>query len=91
MCIPRDAPNPEAAHEWINYILDAEVHASIADYIKYACPNAAAMAYLSEEDRNNPAIYPPQEVLDNLFPATVYDARTDRLMNRLWTELRTGQ
>ena len=64
MCIPKDAPHPEEAHEWINYILTPEVHAGIADYIKYACPNAAALPLISAEDRENPAIYPPREILD---------------------------
>ena len=65
MAIPKDGPNPEAAHEWINFILDAKVHAGIADFIKYACPNKAAMEFISEEDRNNPAIYPVKEALLN--------------------------
>ncbi|MCB9944090.1 MAG: spermidine/putrescine ABC transporter substrate-binding protein [Geminicoccaceae bacterium] len=63
MAIPKDAPHVEEALEWINYILDAQVHASIAEYIQYACPNAAAMQYIPESDRDNPAIYPPPEVL----------------------------
>lgn len=64
MAIPKNGPDPEAAHEWINYILDAKVHASIANYIKYACPNAAAMEFIPEEDRNNPAIYPERSALE---------------------------
>lgn len=27
----------------------------------------------------------------NLFPSPVYDARTDRVLTRLWTRVRTGQ
>ncbi|MCB2011223.1 MAG: spermidine/putrescine ABC transporter substrate-binding protein [Geminicoccaceae bacterium] len=64
MAIPKGAPHVEEAHEWINYILDAKVHASIAAYIQYACPNAAAMEFIPEADRDNPAIYPPREVLE---------------------------
>ena len=26
-----------------------------------------------------------------LFPTVVYDARTDRLITRLWTKVKTGQ
>ena len=65
MAIPRDAPNLEAAHEWINYIMQADVHAAIADYIKYACPNAAAMELIAAEDRENTAIYPPRAALES--------------------------
>lgn len=64
MCIPKGGPNPDNAHAFIDFILNAEVHGAIADYIKYALPNQAAMAFIPEEDRNNRSIYPPREVLE---------------------------
>jgi spermidine/putrescine transport system substrate-binding protein len=64
MCIPRGGPNPDNAHTFINFILDAKVHAAIAEFVHYACPNAAALEFIPEADRNNPALYPPREVLD---------------------------
>ncbi len=63
MCIPKGGPNPENAHSFINFILDAEVHGAIATYVRYPCPNAAALDFIPEEDRQNPALYPPREVL----------------------------
>ncbi len=63
MCIPKGAPNPDNAHAFINYILTPEVHGSIAAFIKYACPNKDALAFIPKEDLENPAIYPPREVL----------------------------
>jgi spermidine/putrescine transport system substrate-binding protein len=64
MCIPRGGPNPDNAHSFINFILDAEVHAAIAEYVQYPCPNAAALEFIPEADRENRALYPPREVLD---------------------------
>jgi spermidine/putrescine transport system substrate-binding protein len=64
MCIPKGGPNPENAHSFINFILDAEVHGAIATYVRYACPNAAALEFIPEEDRNDPALYPSPEVLE---------------------------
>ena len=64
MCIPTGAPHPMNAHKFIDFILTPEVHAQIATEIGYAIPNAAAVALLPEEIRNNPGIYPPREVLD---------------------------
>jgi spermidine/putrescine transport system substrate-binding protein len=66
MAIPKDGPNPDEAHEWINYILEAEVHGAIATYVRYPLPNKAAKAFIPEEDLNNPAIYPPEEVMAKL-------------------------
>ena len=64
MCIPSGGPNPDNAHTFINFILDAPVHGAIAEYVRYPCPNAAAMPYIPEADREDPAIYPPREVLE---------------------------
>ena len=64
MCIPRGGPNPDNAHAFINFILAPEVHGAIAEFVRYPCPNAAAMEYIPEADRNDPAIYPAREVLE---------------------------
>jgi spermidine/putrescine transport system substrate-binding protein len=64
MCIPRGGPNPDNAHAFINFILDAEVHGAIASFVQYPCPNAAALAFIPEADRTNPALYPPRAVLE---------------------------
>jgi spermidine/putrescine transport system substrate-binding protein len=64
MCIPLGGPNPANAHAFINFILAPEVHGAIAEFVRYPCPNAAAMEYIPEADRKDPAIYPAREVLD---------------------------
>jgi putrescine transport system substrate-binding protein len=91
MAVPVDAPNPENAHAFINFILQPEIVADITNYVFY--PNAvpASLEYVDEEIAEDPAIYPPEEVMANLFPSPVYDARTDRVLTRLWTRIRTGQ
>jgi putrescine transport system substrate-binding protein len=91
MAIPVDAPNPENAHAFINFILRPDVIADITNYVFY--PNAvpASLEYVDDEIAEDPSIYPPEEVMAKLFPSPVYDARTDRVMTRLWTRVRTGQ
>lgn len=69
MCVPKGAGNPEGAQAFINYMLDAQVHAAIADEILYACPNLAAQAFIAPENLANPAIYPPNEVLARCEPS----------------------
>ena len=70
MCIPKGGPNPDNAHAFINFILEPEVHGAIATYVQYACPNAAALEFIPEADRENRALYPPREVLDRCEAAT---------------------
>jgi spermidine/putrescine transport system substrate-binding protein len=64
LCIPRGGPNPDNAHAFIDFILDPEVHGAIATEIQYPCPNAAALEFIPEADRDNRALYPPREVLE---------------------------
>ncbi|MGI9498898.1 MAG: ABC transporter substrate-binding protein [Geminicoccaceae bacterium] len=86
MCIPSGGPNPEAAHAFINYILEPEVHGQIASEIKYPCPNEAALAHIPEEDRNNPSIYPSKETLARCEVA-VYNAVKDDLKEKALTRV----
>ena len=64
LCIPKGGPNPDNAHTFINFILDGKVHGAIAEFVRYPCPNAAALEFIPEADRKDPALYPPSEVLD---------------------------
>jgi putrescine transport system substrate-binding protein len=91
MAIPADAPNPENAHAFIDFILRPENVAAITNYVFY--PNAvpASLEFIDEAIREDESIYPPEEVMANLFPSPVYDAATDRIMTRLWTRVRTGR
>lgn len=66
LAIPKSAPHPELAHRFINYILDPEVGAEISNYTLYGTPNKAALPKIDEEAREDPAIYPPPEVAENL-------------------------
>lgn len=66
MAIPRGARNVEAAHEFINYILDADVGAELSNYTYYGTPNEAALPEIDPEARNDESIYPPPAVFDRL-------------------------
>ncbi len=91
MGIPADAPNPEAAHAFINFILEPEITAMITNYVWFPNANAASWPMVEEEIFNDPAIFPTEEVTETLFTGVTYDSRTDRTVTRLWTRVRTGQ
>jgi putrescine transport system substrate-binding protein len=91
MAIPVDAPNPDAAHAWINFMMDPQITADITNYVWYANANAASMPLVDPEIAGDPAIFPSAEVRAKLFPTVTYDARTDRMITRLWTQVKTGQ
>lgn len=91
MAIPADAPNPEAAHAFINFILKPEISAGITNYVWYANPNAAADEFVDPEILADPAIYPTEAVMANLFAPKAKSPRFDRELTRSWTRVKTGQ
>jgi len=90
LAIPADAPNPDAAHQMINYLLEPEVTASISNYVAYANANDAAKPFMDPEILNDPRIYPSDEVLARLFPDRASTQAVDRLRTRLWNKFKTG-
>ena len=91
MAIPADAPNPDGAHAFINFILQPEIAAGISNYVWYANPNAAADPFVDPDILADPAIYPTDEVMANLFAPKARSAAYDRLLTRAWTRIKTGQ
>lgn len=89
--IPADAPHPQNAHLFLNYIMEPEVVAAISNYVFYANANSAATEYVDPEVKEDPAIYPSDEVKANLFPAPVNTPQFDRLLTRAWTRIKTGE
>lgn len=79
LCIPANAPNLEQAHAFINYVLDGQAGAGIADYIQYATPNGAAKALMPDNYKNNTVVYPtPEEVARLEYGAFEGDAASRR-------------
>lgn len=66
MIIPKTADNVDGAHEFINFMLDAEVAAQNADYVGYSTPNQAAMELMDPEVTEDERFYPTEEMRDRL-------------------------
>ena len=91
LAIPADAPHPDNAHRFINYLLEPAVIAKVSNYVTYANGNALATAMVDEAGRKNPVVYPSDEVTRKLFPHLAESSDFSRLLNRSWTRFRTGQ
>ena len=87
LCIPKGAPRPDNAHQFINFMLDAKNGAEISNTIMYPTPNAAALALMPESYRNNTAIFPPADrmarceyaTFEGLERAQLYDETLTRI------------
>ncbi|MCK7593842.1 polyamine ABC transporter substrate-binding protein [Pseudomarimonas salicorniae] len=91
MAVPVDAPHPEQAHAFINYLLDPKVIASITDYVAYANPNLAARPLMDPEIAGDPGIYPPDEVMAKLVDPKTLPNEQQRERVRAWTSIKTGR
>ena len=91
MLIPKDAPNPENAHLFLNYMMRPDVIADCTNYIGYANGNQASKPLISPDILNDPAIYPDAETQKRMFPSVVRDEAVQRVITREWTRLKTGQ
>ena len=91
LAIPADAPHPDNAHKFINYILEPEVVAAITNYVFYANPNLPAIEFVDEEVKNNPGIYPPAETIAKAFVLGAHSPDYEEVLTRTWTRIKTGQ
>jgi len=89
--IPASAPHPEAAHEFLNFILEPRVIADITNDIHYGNDNLAARPFVKSEILSDPAVYPPTELRARLYLPAELGPEYDRLRTRVWTHIKTGQ
>lgn len=90
LAVPKDAPHPDAAHQFIDYLMRPEVIARATDYVNYANGNKEAQALIDPEILADPAIYPTPEVLDRLFFVQPYEPDVQRQVTRIWTNFKAG-
>lgn len=64
--IPKTAKNIEAAHTFINFMLDAKVAAQNTEYVAYSTPNQAALQYMDPEMVADERFYPPPALTEKL-------------------------
>ena len=90
MAIPADAPNPEGAHAFLNFIMDAQNMAVASNYVYYANGNLASQEFLEEDVIGDPAIYPDEATMQNLYTNQPYPPKVQRVVTRLWTKIKSG-
>jgi len=90
MAIPKDAPHVAAAHELINYLLDPQVAARNSNFVSYANGDRPS-DLIDPAIRYDRTIYPEAATMVKLFTIIARDPKTQRLVNRLWTRIKTGE
>lgn len=91
MAIPADAPHPDNAHRFIDYILEPRVAAAISAATGFATPNVPGRSLLPAAVRDDPIVYPPPGEMARLFPDPMKHDAYVRERLRMWTRFRTGR
>ncbi|OIQ93662.1 putrescine-binding periplasmic protein precursor [mine drainage metagenome] len=91
MGIPADAPHPEAALKFLNYIMTPQVIAKTTNKIYVQSGNADARKYTDAALANDPTIFTSPEVEATIYSIVPSTPAVDRLRTRLWTRVKTGE
>ena len=91
MVIHKNAPRPDLAHKFINFMLDGRNSAELTNLIGSGNPNLDASKYIKPELKALPAVFPPKEVAAKLEQLKELTAAQRRLRSRMWTEIKAAR
>jgi putrescine transport system substrate-binding protein len=88
--IPADAPHPDNAHRFIDFLLRPEIIAAITNTVGYANAVLPARPLVKKDILNDPVIYPPEAIRAKEFQVPPADPNYERARTRAWTRVKTG-
>jgi putrescine transport system substrate-binding protein len=91
LAVPKDAPDPESAYAFLNYMMTPQVAADVSDFRRYATANGAASPLVQPAVRDDPGIYPPKELRQKLAVQLADSPDQTRAITRVWQKFKTGQ
>lgn len=86
-CIPAKAKNADAAHEFLNFVLDPEIGAQLVNEVSYASANLAAKPKIKPEIANDPNIYPPDEVVKRTQGMVDVGDEVTEQIDKIWEQV----
>jgi putrescine transport system substrate-binding protein len=91
LSIPKDAGHVDEAHAFIDYLLRPEVAAKNSNLVAYANGNLASQKFLDKSVLDDKSVYPDAATMDQLYTVSARDQKSQRVVNRLWTKIKTGR
>jgi putrescine transport system substrate-binding protein len=91
LLIPTGAPHPEAAYQFVNFILRPDVIADISNTIYYGNDNAASRPLVDPYILEDVTLYPTPEIESRLYKSAEAGAATERIRTRTWTRIKTAR
>jgi putrescine transport system substrate-binding protein len=90
LAIPKDAPDPDEAHALINFLIRPDIAAKNTNYVSYANGDLPS-DLIDKSILDDRTVYPDSATMAKLYTIIAHDQKTQRLINRLWTRIKTGQ
>jgi putrescine transport system substrate-binding protein len=90
LAIPKDAQHVSEAHAFIDYLLRPEVAAKNTNLVQYANGNLASQKFIDKAVLEDRTVYPDAATMAKLYTISAHDQKTQRVLNRLWTRIKTG-
>ena len=91
MAIPKDAPHPNNAHLFINYMMRPEVAAGLTNKVFYANPNAASLKFVKKDVAENKTIFLSAADQKRLTPPDAAPQEIRRVQTRIFTSFKAGK
>jgi len=91
LAVPKDAPDPDSAYAFLNYMMTPQVIADVSNFKRYANANSASQSMVLPAVKDDPGIYPPLDQRQKLAVQLADSAEQTRAITRVWQKFKTGQ
>ena len=88
LAMPINAPHPDEAYRFINYMLKPETAAKIATIEGHAITNSTGKQLLPETIRNNETVYPNEKTMSRAHVQRDVGEETIALYNKYWQDFK---
>lgn len=86
LVIPANAPRPDLAHQFINFLMQPDVAALITSETLYPNANADSAEFLDEALRNQPGLYPDRETKRRLYATDPLPEKHAAAVESAWAQ-----
>lgn len=90
LAIPHNAPNADAAHRFINFLLQPEHMAAVTNYVHFANTSSASKKFIRPDILNNQILYPDELTMKRLAVDKRSHPQIERTINRHFFKILVG-
>ena len=90
LAVPADAPNPDGAYAFVNYMLEPAAIAKCGDATNYANGVPASKPLMRPEIAGDERIFPPKDVIERVFLQSEVPAGYERQRTRAWAAFKAA-